>query len=128
MQEALQESEQRLSNHIANTPVAAILWDADFKAKEWNPAAEKIFGSTADEAIGRHATELILPEANNEELQALFQHILRHKGGQHSSNKNVMKDGHSVFIEWYNTPLTDGAGKTIGVAVRNSLDEERART
>ena len=116
VQEALRESEQRFANHITHTPVAAILWDTEFRVKEWNPAAEKIFGFTADEAVGRRATELILPESEKEDLEALFQRALRHEGGEHNSNMNVTKDGRSIFVDWYNTPLRDTAGKTIGVA------------
>ena len=32
----------------------------DFKAVEWNPAAETIFGYTKEKAIGKHVTELIV--------------------------------------------------------------------
>lgn len=40
----LQESEQRLSLHVQQTPLGVIDWNLDFEVMEWNPAAERIFG------------------------------------------------------------------------------------
>ena len=40
-EEALRESEQRLSVHLHQTPLAALAWDLDFRAVEWNPAASR---------------------------------------------------------------------------------------
>ena len=59
-----------------NTPVGVLSWDMDFKVVEWNPAAEAIFGYTKREAIGKHATELILPEEIKELVDGVFQDLL----------------------------------------------------
>lgn len=44
MEESLRKSEKQLSTHLLNTPVGVLSWDLDFKAAEWNPAAETIYG------------------------------------------------------------------------------------
>ena len=59
-EEARQQSERKLALHIQQTPLAVIEWNLSFQVTSWNPAAEKIFGYTAREAMGRHAAELIL--------------------------------------------------------------------
>ncbi len=43
-EEALRQSEQRLSLHFQQTPLAAIEWDVEGRVTKWNPAAERIFG------------------------------------------------------------------------------------
>lgn len=114
-EEALAESEAKLSLHFQNTPLAAIFWDENFCCTQWNKAAEEVFGFTAEEVIGRHATELILPDAIKGEINELFQTLLNQKGGTQNINMNVTKDGRTIICEWYNTPIIR-KGKPIGVA------------
>ena len=59
-EEARQQSERKLALHIQQTPLAVIEWNLNFQVTSWNPAAERIFGYTAREAMGRQAAELIL--------------------------------------------------------------------
>ncbi len=115
-EEELRESEQTLSHHITRTPLAAIVWNVDGTVREWNPAAEKIFGYKAAEAVGRSASDLVIFDADKEHLTGVFRGLLEQKGGESTFNENVTKDGSSVFVEWYNTPLLDSQGKTTGIA------------
>jgi len=115
-EESLLKSELLLSTHLLNTPVGAISWDLDFKAVEWNPAAEAIFGYTKEEATGKHATELILPEDMKELVDDVFQDLLSNKGGTRSTNENITKDGRQITCDWYNTPQKDADGRVVGVA------------
>ena len=110
------KSEQLFSTHLLNSPVGAISWDLDFKVVEWNPAAEAIFDYTKEEAIGKHATELILPEEMKELVDGVFQDLLSDKGGKRSTNENITKDGKRIICDWYNTTLKDTDGKVTGVA------------
>jgi diguanylate cyclase (GGDEF)-like protein/PAS domain S-box-containing protein len=113
---ALRESESRLYDHLHNTPLAAISWDVNFHVTQWNKAAEKMFGYTADEAIGRHPTGLIVSGVLRTYMDQIYMDLLQNKGGKHSSNDNVTKDGKTINCEWHNTALLDGAGKIIGAA------------
>jgi diguanylate cyclase (GGDEF)-like protein/PAS domain S-box-containing protein len=117
IEEAFRKSEQLLSTHLLNTPIGAISWDLNFKTVEWNPAAENIFGYTKKEVIGKHVTELILPEKMKELVESVFQNILSEKGGGvHSINENITKDGRRIICDWYNTALKDVDGRSIGMA------------
>jgi hypothetical protein len=58
-QEILMKSEQKLRLHAHQAPLAFIEWDLSFRVVEWNPAAERIFGYSRQEALGRHAASLI---------------------------------------------------------------------
>jgi PAS domain S-box-containing protein/putative nucleotidyltransferase with HDIG domain len=114
-EEALRESEQRISHHVQHTPLAAIEWDTDFRVLQWNPAAERIFGYPAEEARGRHAS-FIVPEAYREHVDHVWNGLLSRRGGERSTNENVTKDGRTIFCEWYNTSLIDARGRVVGVA------------
>lgn len=113
---ALRQSEARHSDHLQNTPLAAISWDESFHATQWNKAAEKMFGYSADEAIGKHAIDLIVNADSKSEVDRVFKALLKNKGGVRSSNDNVTKDGRTIACEWYNTPILDEVDKVIGVA------------
>ncbi len=132
------QSQQKLALHVQNTPLGVIQWDTDFHITEWNNAAEKIFGYTRKEAIGQHAAGLIIPESAKEIANKVWQELLDQKGGTRNTNENVTKENKIVLCDWYNTPLIDDNGKTIGVAslvldvterqaTRNALVESEKR-
>ncbi|MFT5226621.1 MAG: diguanylate cyclase (GGDEF)-like protein/PAS domain S-box-containing protein [Polaribacter sp.] len=111
----LRQSQAKLSDHLLNTPLAAISWDENFHAIQWNKAAENIFGYSADEAIGKHMIDLIVSTDSKTEIEMLIKSLLENKGGVRSSNDNVTKGGETIACEWYNTTLLDNANKVIGV-------------
>ncbi len=114
-EEALRRSEQGLSLHVRKTPLAVIEWDTEFLVRQWNQAAERIFGWPAEEAIGRHAS-FIVPDGCKGQVDKVWGALMANAGGDRSTNENITKDGRTISCEWYNTPLIDGAGQIIGVA------------
>jgi diguanylate cyclase (GGDEF)-like protein/PAS domain S-box-containing protein len=112
----IKESESQLSAHLHNTPLAAISWDRDFHVVRWNKAAEKMFGYTVDEAIGRHPTGFIVSDLLKTEIDQVYKALLENKGGWRNSNDNITKDDRTINCEWNNTTILDGTGKIIGVA------------
>ena len=116
MEQGLRRSERKRALHIRHTPLAAIEWGLDFEVTAWNPAAERIFGYTQDEALGRRGPDLILPDAEQAAIEAVRVALLSGTGGARSTNLNRTKDGRTILCEWYNTPLVDDDGRVIGVA------------
>lgn len=114
-EQTLQLYKKRHELHIESTPVAFVRWDQDFRVVRWNPAAERIFGYTAEEAQGHTIEELILPEEMQEEVHEIMERLLRQEGGTYNVNKNRTKSGRIVVCEWYNTPIVDEAGEVHGV-------------
>jgi PAS domain S-box-containing protein len=114
--EELSKAMQRLLFHIRQTPLAYIEWDKEFRATQWNSAAEKIFGYSSAEAIGRHAYELIVPPEVVPQVAEVWQALLEAREGVRSSNDNITADGRRIHCEWYNTPLRDEEGRVVGVA------------
>ncbi|MBX7246378.1 MAG: EAL domain-containing protein [Candidatus Sumerlaeaceae bacterium] len=115
-EEAVRQSDQKLSILFQQTPLGVIRWDMKFCVVEWNPAAEKIFGFTKEEAMGRHAAEFLIPDDSRPQVDKTWRDLLNNRGGFRSRNENLSKSGRRIHCEWYNTPLIDNRGKVIGVA------------
>ena len=114
--EELNDALQRLQFHVERMPLAYIVWDTDFRVEEWNPRAERIFGYSKAEAIGKHAYELIVPSDMQSVVDLVWGDLLKGDTSSHSTNDNVRKDGSRLTCEWFNTPLRDSSGRIRGGA------------
>jgi len=112
----LENTRQKLALHVQQTPLGVIEWDPCFCVTDWNPAAEKIFGYSKQEALGKTATELIIPDESLSHVNATWQALLENHGGTRSTNSNITKNKTNITCEWYNTPLVADNGEVIGVA------------
>ncbi|MDO9037874.1 MAG: PAS domain S-box protein [Lutibacter sp.] len=110
------ESTQRLKDQFNHTPLASIIWDADFNVLEWNSSAERIFGYSAEEAKEKPIKDLITPTNLAPEMKKVQEEILTQKYGHRSTNENVTKSGKIIICDWYNVTLKDASGKIIGIA------------
>jgi PAS domain S-box-containing protein len=83
--------------------------------QSWNAAAERLFGFTPEEAIGRHISIVIPPERIAEEDEI----IARLKAGQrieHYETERVRKDGQRIFVSLTISPIKDDEGNVIGAS------------
>ena len=115
-QTSLKESEHTLSRHIENTPLGYISWDRDFNCTEWNQSSEKIFGYSAFEAIGRHASELIIAPELRDTINSYYAALINRRGGLHKTTENTTQAGRTIICEWSNTPIVGIDGNFHGVA------------
>ncbi|MGC3988252.1 MAG: PAS domain S-box protein [Chthoniobacteraceae bacterium] len=115
VEEKLRRSEERLSLHFEQVPLAVIEFTPEGVVTAWNPEAEKIFGYTAKEVIGREFFEILLPESARESVRKVFRELTTLSGGTHNINENVTKSGRTIMCEWHNTPLINSQGKVIGI-------------
>lgn len=127
-EEALKKSQQKLALHVQHTPLAVIEWSDDYEIKEWNPAAEAIFGYSKAEAVGQNGAKLLIPESAKEHVNNIKSKLLLQTDGTRSTNENLTKDGRTIICEWYNTPLIDQNGGVIGVASLAQDITERKRS
>jgi PAS domain S-box-containing protein len=74
--EALRESQSRLSSITDAAQDAILMMDNQGNLTYWNPAAERIFGYTSIEALGRNIHDLIAPERFREAYRAASQEFL----------------------------------------------------
>ena len=76
-QETLRESEQLARGIIDTALDAFIQMNEDGTISDWNPQAEKIFGWSRSEALGRRLDELIIPEPQRDAHKAGLERFLR---------------------------------------------------
>ena len=125
---ALSQSKQKLSLHVQQTPLGVVEWDQDFRVTEWNPSAVRMFGYSKEEALGKHAAELIVPESSRKQVIGIWQKLCTIKDSVRATNENITKEGKVILCEWYNTPLVDNNGQVLGAAslVQDITDRKRA--
>ena len=107
----------RLSFHVENTPLAVIEWDHEFRVLRWSPAAERLFGWTSAEVLGKRFSDWNF--VVQEDVEAVHQvGKLQNQGREHHGilrNRNYTKVGAVVNCEWYNSALYDDNGKLVTV-------------
>ena len=57
-EEALREANETLNSYLEHSPLAVIEWDSDCRVTRWSGEAERIFGWTAAEVLGRRFDEI----------------------------------------------------------------------
>ena len=127
-EEKLRQSEARLQLQIERMPVGCIVWDKQFRATSWNPAAERIFGFKAEEVLGRHPYDCIVGKNAQSHLDDILQRLMQGDATAHSMNENLTADGRIIFCQWTNTPLKEADGEVIGVLsmVEDVTERKRA--
>jgi PAS domain S-box-containing protein len=81
----------------------------------WNAAAERIFGYTAQEAVGRHISLIIPPDRIAEE-RTILDRLSRGERIEHFDTIRVRKDGTKLDISLTISPLRDSTNKVIGAS------------
>ena len=116
-EEALKESEQRLRFHTDNSPLAVVEWDANFVVTRWAGAAEKMFGWSATETVGKPIMDLqMIYEPDIPIVERTMGKLSDRVSRQVvSSNRNLAKDGTVIDCTWYNSVLQDENGKMVSV-------------
>jgi PAS domain S-box-containing protein len=107
-------TEQKFEIHRTRSPLAFIEWNREGRVVDWNPAAERIFGYTAEEAQELVVWDLV-PDAERTDVERVWRAQFNQMGGYFNCNSNVTKDGSIILCEWHNTPLVDADGTVFGV-------------
>lgn len=113
--EALRVANQKLTGHIDNSPLAVIEFDASLHLLSWPARATAIFGYARDELGADPLTRLLRDNEDNALRIALAR--LREAGAANSriELKHRRKDGSVVYCEWFNSALTDEAGRVTSI-------------
>jgi len=125
------EERGRLAAIVDTSDDAIVSKSLEGVIKSWNRGAERIFGWTAEEAIGRHIT-LIIPRDRFAEEDDVLARIRRGELIDHFETIRVTKDGRHVDISLTVSPIKDPDGRIIGaskiardVTERRRLEDER---
>lgn len=125
LQREREQLQNRLWLQIERTPLACIFKDAQGKITDWNSAAERLFGYTKAEVLGKETLELIVPTSRRELVQEVMNRLRAGDMDAHGITENVTKSGELLTCRWFNTPLMDENGDVIGTfsVIENITDK-----
>lgn len=119
--------DRQLASIVESSADAIISENLDGTIASWNPAAKRLYGWTAEEAVGRHVSFLVPPEKIEEQAEILNRVL---NGGQVESFETVRmhKDGTRNDVAITHSLLKDKNGRLIGMTkvVRDIRDRRRA--
>ena len=125
----LQASEERLRAAIEASPVAIVEYGLDDTISRWNPAAERIFGWTAEQVIG--GTPKHRPAERDHELAELFRRVRAGEVYTSLETERLRKDGSLIDVEMSTAPIFNDAGDVVSymalyadITDRKRQDEE----
>ena len=95
----------------------------------WNRAAARIYGYSAEEAVGRPITMLVPPE-RPDEIPGILEKIRRGEKIEHFETVRVARDGRRMNISLSISPIRDSAGNVVGASTiaRDITERKRIET
>jgi PAS domain S-box-containing protein len=120
----LVEVDQRRKTQLAITQLgllvessedAIITKDLNGVITSWNKGAERIFGYTADEMVGKPVS-LLIPEDRPDEEPSILQRLRRGERIEHYETVRQRKGGELIDISLSVSPIADERGKIVGAA------------
>ena len=112
---ALHDAQFRFRALYNTAPLAFIQWDRNGYISEWNRHAEKMFGWTAADVIGKRVHHLLLPPDTHAPFAQTIQHATHGKGNGIFVGPALGKDGRQLHCSWYNVALRASNGKLLGI-------------
>lgn len=124
-----EEATRRLATIVETSDDAIISKNLDGVIQTWNAGAERIFGYTAEEIVGKPVTILMPPERYDEE-PGILARLRRGERIDHYQTVRQRKDGTLLDISLTVSPVADKAGRIIGASkiARDITKEVRAET
>jgi PAS domain S-box-containing protein len=112
---AAEEAQRRLATIVESSNDAIVGKDLNGTVMTWNPGAERMFGYSANEMIGRPITTIIPPELEEDE-QRILDTIRRGEPVEHFETVRVTKSGERIDVSLTVSPIRDDTGRVVGAA------------
>src|SRR5208283_1142104 len=125
--ESLEQAEAQqslLAAIVQSSHDAIVSKDKDGTILTWNPAAEALYGYTAEEAIGQHISFIVPPERRANELQDIMAHLRTSEGIQRVETERLTKTGARIEVEVRISPIRNSKGELLGAsAIAHDIGE-----
>ncbi len=124
-----QENAERLAAVVESSDDAIISKTLQGVITAWNTGAKKVFGYTADEAIGKPMSMLIPPDRVGEEA-TILNRIGHGVSVEHFETVRMKKDGTLIDVSVTISPIRDNTGRVMGASkvARDITERKRAET
>lgn len=122
-----EETRTRLAAMVESAADAIIGKDLNGIILSWNPAAERLFGYTAAEAIGQ-SIAMLIPDDHEDEERQILERIRRGERVELTDASRRRKDGTLIEVWLTSSPVRDARGQIIGAAkIVREITAERER-
>ena len=115
LQRKTQTAMQQLAAIVEHSDDAVISKNMQGIITSWNSAAERLYGFTADEAIGQ-SISLIVPEDHQDELAVIMERLRRGERIDHWDTVRLRKDRTAVDVSLRISPIKNEYGEVIGAS------------
>ena len=116
--------EEQLQALIDSSPLALVEFGLDTRIRLWNPAAERIFGWSREEMLGRGDLPMA-PASKRAESEELFARVRAGERVNDYETVRQRKDGTLVDVSIAAAPVKDGSGRVVGNMVAYTDISER---
>ena len=110
------EVSQRMEAIVEGSDDAIIALTLDGIVTSWNPAAERLFGYTSEEIIGKSA-ETVTPKDRPDEMKDILAKVKAGEHIDHLETVRVRKDGSVFPASLTVSPICDADGATVGTSM-----------
>jgi two-component system CheB/CheR fusion protein len=123
-----EEAAQQLASIVDSSDDAIISKNLDGIITSWNAGAERLFGYSAEEAVGKPVT-ILIPSDRADEEAGILQRIRRGERIHHYETLRRRKNGSLVNISLTVSPVKDAHGTIIGASkiARDISERKRAQ-
>jgi PAS domain S-box-containing protein len=119
------ETAERMAAIVKSSEDAIISGSLDGAITSWNPAAERMYGYSSREIIGKPA-KLLTPKGRHGEIKTFLAQIKIGQHVEHLETKRVRKDGTVFPVSLTVSPIRDADGAIIGTSViHRDLTEQK---
>lgn len=127
----LRDSEQRLrwlASIVESSDDAIVSKNLDGVITSWNAGAERIFGYTAEEAVGQPIT-LVIPQDRQDEERTILTRIRRGERIDHFETIRQRKHGSLITVSLTVSPVRNAEGKIVGASkiARDITEQKRSQ-
>ena len=121
------EIRRRLAAIVSSSDDAIVSKDLNGTVLSWNDAAERMFGYTAEQMIGR-SIRVLIPADRQSEEDAVLESIRAGRRVDHFETVRQSRDGHMIPISLTVSPILDADGKVVGASkiARDISDRKQA--
>ena len=121
-----EDTRARLAAIIESSNDAIMSGSLDLCFTSWNDGAERMFGYTAEEVIGKPIT-LLMPEEHREEALSLVDEVVQEARVVKLETVRQHEDGSEVHVAFTYSPIRDSSGEVVGLSAIGQDVTERKR-
>jgi PAS domain S-box-containing protein len=124
----LHESEQQLrwlASIVQSSDDAIVSKNLDGIIRSWNKGAERVFGYTAEEAVGQPIT-IVIPQDRQDEERTILTRIRRGERIEHVETVRQRKHGSLIAVSLTISPVKNAEGKIVGASkIARDITEQK---